>query len=163
MSVTIKGNNKNAFKCITAWLLCSFSTGYLLSFWLDASFMQTISFIDESLLKDENKYYSVLICILLLSPFAFRYMYKYCFLEVRLSKGSYYLLWFVLFLGLIWNSGVFKFNIEKSQENYKSSILFRWMIQEFDWVGAATVSFLGVYMAVIAASVLLIHHKNNKN
>lgn len=159
----IKGDNKNAFKCITVWLLCSFSTGYLLSFWLDASFMQAISFVDEPLLKDKNKYYSVLICILLSSPFAFRYMYKYCFLDARFSGGSYYLLWLVLFLGLIWNSGVFKFNMEKSQENYKSSILFRWMIQEFDWIGAATVSFLGAYMVIIAASLLLIHHQNKKN
>lgn len=158
----IKGDNKNIFKCITAWLLFSFSTGYLLSFWLDASFMQAISFVDESLLKDTNRYYSVLICILLSSPFAFRYMYKYCFLDIQLSGGYYYLFWFVLFLGLIWNSGVFKFNIEKSQENYKSNALFRLIIQEFDWIGAATVSFLGIYMAVIAASVLLIHHQNKK-
>lgn len=159
----IKGDNKNILKCIAAWLLFSFITGYLLSFWLDASFIQGISFVDESLLKDKNRYYSVLICILFSSPFAFRYIYKYCFLEVQLSGGYYYLFWFILFLGLLWNTGVIKFNVEKSQENYKSNVLFRLIIQEFDWIGAATVSFLGVYVAIITASLLLIHHQNKKN
>lgn len=159
----LKYHNKKIFKCIFAWLIFSFIVGILLSLWMDNSFMKHISFVDESLLKDKNKYYSTMICILTLSPLAFYYVYKYCLSKIILEGYFYYLFWLIFILGFLCNTGFLNLNIKNSQDNYKSTVLFRAIIQQFDWIGAVFVSFLWVYMMIIAGTALLKHYELNKN
>lgn len=151
----IRFNHKRLFACYTIWLFISFIMGFLFREYLDTDFLRNFLFIKANILKDSQIYLSIMLWILLLSPFVFIYIYKSCILTIRLDRKMLWLPLLIAALGLFWNMGAMTIS---TTGHYKYDLLARYLIQEFDWIAAIFISWFGLFLALPFSAVVLIFY-----
>lgn len=159
MTPKIRFRNGKLLFCYTCWLLMSFVIGSIFSTSISINFLNNIFFVKSEMVKEVQLYHSVMTCIFFLAPFIFIYVYKFCISEMSLEREHLWLPILVVVISILWNTGTISIH---SDGHYKYDVLFRYLIQEFDWVAAVFLSWFGLFMAIQFSAVLLVYYKTNK-
>ncbi len=146
-------NNTKVAICIFFWLLFSILLGYLFENKINIQMLNKFFFVKAGMVINQKLYYSTMCFTLLLSPFAFFYHYKYCIQFVHIERKHLWILFLGVFLGIVWNSGVVTIDT-RMNSHYKYDLLFIYITQQLDWLGAVHISFIGIYMFILFSSLL---------
>lgn len=141
--------------CIATWLLISFMIGITCSDFIRINSLNELLFVHPEMVNNQNYYSSVMACLVFLSPFAFIYLYKYCILSIGIDNKYLWTILLAITLGLAWNSGYITID-NRPDNHYKYDLLFIYLIQKLDWIGAIFISFIGIYMTIFFSVMLCV-------